>query len=78
MTGAAKKEALNNALKHYGFDDIYFIYPVNKGANIKFSIASNNETGGLKTHTRFMTYDEVNAYLQGYNDARLHTYSTKL
>lgn len=78
MTTEAKKEALNNALKHYNFDEKYFIYSVNKGANIRFSIASNNEIGGIHSHTRFMTYDEVNAYLRGYNDATLHRYATKL
>jgi hypothetical protein len=78
MTASAKKEALENALKHYRFDKMYFIYSINKGTNTRFTIASNSGTGGINTHTRFMSYDEMNAYFFGYNDAKLNTYSTKL
>lgn len=65
MTIDEKTEALQNALVSFEFPEKYFIYHVNKGANVKFAIASRSDSGGLNTHSRFMTYDECNAYLKG-------------
>jgi len=75
LTAAQKKEALENALRHYQFAPKYSIYSVNKGKDAIFAIAEKIAHGGMNTLTRFMTYDEMNAYLFGYNDAQQKKYS---
>jgi len=69
MTVDAKIQALENSLKSFGFNEKLFIYSVGNGKNVKFAVASKNENGGLKTHSNFYTYDEMNAYLFGYYNA---------
>jgi hypothetical protein len=69
LTFKREKEGLENALKHYGFDDNYFILPIDGRLGLKYAIASKTEFGGLQTHTNYMTYDAFNAYLFGYDNA---------
>ena len=70
LTAAQKKEGLENALRYYKFNPKYSIYGVNKGKDALFAIAEKIEHGGMNTLTKFMNYDEMNAYLFGYNDAQ--------
>jgi len=67
LTAAEKEDALNNSLETFNFHPKYFIHSVNKGANIKFCIASKNPIDGFNTHTSFKSYDEMNQFLMGYN-----------
>lgn len=69
MDKVQKMQELVNALSYFGFDAKYSIYAVNGGRNSKFAIASESSTGGINTHTSFMTYEEMNAFLRGYNTA---------
>lgn len=64
-----KKEALNNALVHYSIPSKYFVHMVTGGSNVKFALATSTELGGIFCHSSFMTYDEMNCYLMGYNRA---------
>jgi len=68
MTDQQKVEALNNALTSFNFPSKYFIYKANKGRDILFTLAHRID-GAVKTHTRFMNYDEMNCFLVGYNFA---------
>lgn len=66
LSMSSQIEALDNSLRTFGFDAKYYIYcsaPV-------YAIASNNEQGGIRPYTRFMRYEEMNAYLEGYNAAK--------
>lgn len=66
LTPDQKIEALQNAMTSYKFPVKYFVHHTAP----LFCIASKSELGGINTHTRFMTYEEFNAYLQGYNAAK--------
>lgn len=70
MTLNEKKEALQNALITYKFPKKYFVEVADKKMGQKFAIASRTETS-LNIHSNYMTYEEFNAYLFGYYDAKL-------
>ena len=57
-----QREALNNALKSFNFPEKYFIHLTAP----KFVIATR-ENGGIKTHSSFMDYEQMNYFLVGYN-----------
>lgn len=63
-----KIDALDNALRSFNFNEQYFI--VADGYGKVFAIASNREIGGLNTHVGYMSYDNLNSYLRGYNDSQ--------
>ncbi len=70
----AKKEALDNALRSYNFNEKYFILPYGQhtGKNTNYHIyciASKNSIGGIDTHTKFYSYTEMNSFLRGYMTA---------
>ena len=65
LTLEQQKEALNNALRSFNFDSKYKIVV----SAPLFCIGSKNQAGGLNTHTRFMSYENMNAFLMGYNTA---------
>lgn len=71
MTAIQKQDALQNAMASFEFPKKYFVHPANKGRAIIFTIASKNDHDGINTHSRFMTYDEFNAYLRGWYDAKM-------
>lgn len=64
---SGQTQSLNNSLRYFGIPDKYFIFAHVKRVKAKFVISSKTEIGGLNSHSRFMTYDEMNSYLQGYN-----------
>lgn len=67
LTTESKTAALNNALRSFDIPEKYFIHSANTGRNSKFAIASKSELGGINTHSAFMSYEELNMYLSGYN-----------
>jgi hypothetical protein len=69
MTIQQQQEALNNALRHFKFPKEYIIQSTFAGRANKFQIASKIDQYGYNTHTNLMTYEEMNAYLMGYNKA---------
>lgn len=69
LTFNNKKEALQNALRSFGFSEKYFIQNADARLGHKFAIATKTETGGINIHSNFMTYDEMNCYLFGYYNA---------
>jgi hypothetical protein len=71
LSQSQKKEALENALKHFNIPSRYFINTVNKGNNAKFAIVTTGDTGGICTKTAFMSYDEMNAFILGYARASM-------
>lgn len=75
MTTKQKKEALDNALKHYGFSEEFSVYSVNKGSDTRFAIIRHNEHQAVITQSKFMTYDEFNAYLFGVYAGRVDRYN---
>ena len=62
-------EALQNALKHYNFDEKYFILPNDGRLPTKYAIAVKLEHGGIECETNYMTYEAFNAFLFGYDAA---------
>jgi len=78
MTKEQKKEALNNALGSFGFDKEYFIQQSDARLGHKFAIATENSHCGTDVHTNFMTYEELNAYLRGYNRGEFNRFPKKL
>lgn len=68
MTVSQKHEALTNALRSFKFADKYFIENADRRVGHKFAIAYV-KYGALYTVTGYMTYEEMNAYLRGYNAA---------
>jgi hypothetical protein len=64
-----KIEALTNSLRYFNIPDKYFIQSSDKRLGHKFVIASKGELGGLHSHSNYMSYEEMNAYLMGYNAA---------
>lgn len=66
MTATQKTEALQNGLKYFNLDEKYFVHYTAP----KFVIASKNEHGGINTHSSFMTYEEFNGFLKGYDAAK--------
>jgi hypothetical protein len=71
MTKNQKHEALSNALEYYKFPKKYFIQNADGRIGSRFAIASNVENGGIEIHSRYMTYDEFNAYLFGWYDGKM-------
>ena len=78
MNVQQQKEALQNSLKHYKFDPKYIVFPSDGRLGKKWAIAEEIEHGGISTLTRFMTYDEFNSYMKGYNDATFKKFSTTI
>lgn len=74
MTISEKKEALDNSLSHFGFPKKYFIVTADKRIGHKFSLGSNSDHGGVNIHSNYMTYDEFNAYLKGWYDAKMNKF----
>ena len=68
MSITQKQQALTNALRSFNFNPIYFIEIGDKRMGQKFAIASRTETS-LKIHSNYMTYEEMDCYLMGYNKA---------
>ncbi len=64
-----KKQALENALRSFKFPKKYFMQQSDARLGQKFAVASNGSSGSLNVHTNFMTYDEMNCFLMGYNMA---------
>lgn len=64
-----KKEALDNALKHFGFPPQYFVYIVVVGKKAKFGIAYEGANTFAHIAVNCMTYEEMNAYIRGYHRA---------
>lgn len=76
MTILAKLEALQNGMTSYKIDKKYF--PKSDEIDGKrFCIASSGANGSINTHTRYMNYDEFNAYLFGYKDAQRKCFGIK-
>lgn len=71
MTVSAKKEALENALLSFNFPKEYLIHTAGTRRKSIFGLATKGETGGINTHSRFMTYEELNAYLRGWHAAKI-------
>lgn len=69
MTTAKKIEALQNGMANYKFPKKYFVQAADRRIGAKFAIASKTENS-LSIHSNYMTYDEFNAYLFGYYDAK--------
>ena len=70
----SKHEALTNALDSCGIHPKYFIVYGDGRLGRKFAIATNTEKGGIQTHTNYMTYEEMNAFLMGYNTAQTNPF----
>ena len=71
LTPTQKIEALNNGLKSFKLPEQYFIHPANGGGKMKFAIAQKSYLGGINCQTAFMTYEEMNCFLMGYNRAQI-------
>ncbi len=65
LTYTQQKEALTNALKSFNIPEKYFIQKSDARLGKKFAIATDDHN----THTNFMTYEEMNCFLMGYNKA---------
>lgn len=64
MTTADKIQALNNALKYYGYRKGLFIHSVGKNL---FMIGEYNDIGGIDTHGLAYNYNEMNLFIKVYN-----------
>lgn len=62
-----KKQALENALKSFKFPKKYFIQQADARLGQKFAVFSNGNSGSM--HTNYMTYEELNNFLRGYDRA---------
>jgi hypothetical protein len=69
LTHIQKKEALDNALKHFGFPAKYFIYIAGVGKKAQFGIAHEGTHKFAHIAVNCMTYEEMNAYIRGYQRA---------
>ena len=74
LTAVEKKEALENALRSFGFDEKYCIQQADGRIGQKFAIAEKNENGGISTYTDYKTFEELNNYLMGYSRALNHPF----
>jgi hypothetical protein len=75
MTTEEKNQALNNALRSFGYRQDLFIHTVGKDL---FIIASKNEVGGLNTFGLAYNYKEMNLFLKAYNIGFNNNTSLKL
>ena len=66
MTTQQKKEALQNSLIYFGFDEKYFINTCDGKAGNKFAIAEEQKHGGISNITGFITYKEFNIWFSGF------------
>lgn len=66
LNNEQQREALENALKYYSFPEKYFIHYMMMGGKIKHAIVSKNDIGGYENKTKYMPYEEMNAFLDGY------------
>lgn len=69
-----KTEALNNSLASFKFPQKYFISLADARLGQRFAISEKTENGGLSIHSNYMTYDEMNCYLMGYEAGRNNRY----
>ncbi len=67
-----KIDALQNGLITYKFPKKYFVHGGEGGK--RFAIANKSQYGGITIHSAFMTFDEFNSYLFGYNAAKSKKY----
>lgn len=68
MTRTQKKEALKNTLTHYNLSDKYFIESADSRLGSRFAIAENfKDSTGINVKTNYMTYEEFNAFMFGFN-----------
>lgn len=68
MTKTEELQALQNALDHLGLTGKHI---VNADARLGKRYAIGEEVnGGLRIHTEFLTYKELNQYIRGYNAGR--------
>ena len=64
MKTADKIQALNNALKSYGYREGLFIHSIGKNC---FIIGEYNDIGGVDTHGLAYNYNEMNLFIKVYN-----------
>lgn len=75
LTLEKQMESLKNGMEYYNIPKKYFLH--NDGSKAgRFAIATEEEHGAIHTHSRFMSYDEFNAYLMGYYDAKMNKFHT--
>lgn len=77
MCTLTKTQSLNNALRHYKFHEKYVIVTSNdndKRKSDKFAIGEKlkglTDEGWTQTKTQYMSYEEMNAFLRGYDLAK--------
>ena len=77
MCTQTKIQSLNNALRHYNFHEKYVIVTSNDNDRRKaekFAIGEKLEgltdKGWTRTKTQYMNYEEMNAFLLGYDLAK--------
>lgn len=77
MCTQTKIQSLNNALRHYNFHEKYVIVTSNDNDRRKaekFAIGEKLEgltdKGWTRTKTQYMNYEEMNAFLRGYDLAK--------
>lgn len=68
LTFKEKKEALENSLVSLGLDKKYSIEPSDARLGQRFAIAVKTENS-VNIKTEFMTYDEMNCFINGYQRA---------
>lgn len=78
LTDSQKKESLQKILISLKFPKQYFIFSVNNGTNMLFSIASNTDLGGINIHSDFMSYDKIDCYLMGYYHGTINKFNLDL
>ena len=74
MCTQTKIQSLNNALRHYYFHERYVIVTSNDNDRRKadkFAIGEKlkglTDEGWMQTKTQYMNYEEMNAFLRGYD-----------
>jgi len=77
MCTQTKTQSLNNALRHYNFHEKYVIVTSNdndKRKAIRFAIGEKlkglTDEGWTQTKTQYMSYEEMNAFIRGYDLAK--------
>ena len=77
MCTQTKNQSLNNALRHYNFHEKYVIVTSNDNDRRKAEKFAIGETlegltdkGWTRTTTQYMNYEEMNAFLRGYDLAK--------
>ena len=65
LSQGEKVNALTNFLRNVSTNEELFIFTMNKDRNAIFCIATKTDIGGIDTKTKFMAYEEMNAYFFG-------------